>query len=284
MLSHVYKLLVLATFGSFAIFLLSCGSPRYVYAPSLPTPILTEKGEIRVAGFYAGEGTYNETGERHEGYELQASYAISDRLALHFSHNHRTERTIYGSLDAPYVRGIFKYSDTYYNRRMTQLAIGYTQPLGAQRGNSISFQMGLGSGYAHMRETGIDIDDQPYSAVFDNRLFRFFAEPAFRVRFGNAVRLTVSSRISIVRFTEQQNSFSASAFDYLELGRVRNQWEGFFEPALYWQIAVPRFSWVKAELGLQFCSDPEVNVVEARSLTPFIGLAFDPSGFWRKKK
>lgn len=257
--------------------LLSCGSPRYVYAPSLPTPILTQKGEMRVAGFYAGEGTQKETGEKHEGYELQASYAISDHLALHLSHNHRNERTIYSDPTGGYGSGIFKYSDTYYKRRMTQVAVGYTQPIGTERGSSVSLSLGLAKGYAHMLENGIDKDDFPYSAVFNNRLFRVYTEPAFRIRFGNAVRLTITGRISAVRFSERRNSFSAEAFKLLELDRVQNKWEGFFEPSAYWQIGLPRLSWLKLEFGFQFCSDPQVNVVEARSFTPFIGLAFDPS-------
>ena len=132
--------------------LCSCGSPRYVYAPSLPTPVLTEKGETRLAAFYGGEGKDGFEGSYHRGYELQAAYAFSSHWSVSLVHNQRAERTLYGSDSTEYNSELFHDSDIRYKRRMTQLALGYTQAFGAQKKNFISLQLGAGTGYFHMRE------------------------------------------------------------------------------------------------------------------------------------
>ena len=255
--------------------LCSCGSPRYVYAPSLPTPVLTEKGETRLAAFYGGEGKDGFEGSYHRGYELQAAYAFSSHWSVSLVHNQRAERTLYGSDSTEYNSELFHDSDIRYKRRMTQLALGYTQAFGAQKKNFISLQLGAGTGYFHMRESGDDLNDNPYSRRYKSRLLKIFAEPVLVGQVSPAVRLVMTGRISLVRFSERESNFTDQEIQSLEFFEIQNKWKSFFEPSFYGQIRLPQLPWLSAEMGLQFCSDPVVNVVEARSFTPFIGLAFD---------
>lgn len=62
------------------VLLSACNTPRYIYSPSPPNnPYFKEKGDSRLAAYYSSGGDNNIlTGEKKDGFDLQAAYAISN--------------------------------------------------------------------------------------------------------------------------------------------------------------------------------------------------------------
>lgn len=253
----------------------ACRSPRYVYAPSLPTnPFFEEKGETRIAGFYAGAGGSSEGEYLYTGYELQAAYAFANNWAVTFAHGHRKEFDLAGR-DQGYSADYFNSSNIFYKRRMTDIGAGYFMAVDREQAIYIGLYGGMGFGYFTMRENGLDRDSLNYSGQYNGHLAKVYLQPTVSIHAGEFFKFGLSARISSVHFKEQKNNYTQQESEALGLPRIRNRRHNFFEPAIHAQFQIPTMKWIKLEGGFQFSTDTYLNVLEARSFTPFVGLSFD---------
>lgn len=253
----------------------SCRAPRHIYAPSIPeNPFFEKKGDSKLAVSYAGRGIdLSESRRKFTGVEFQGAYALTNHVGLLVGHGTRSERDNYTE-NRGYDNYYFNEADVYYRRRMTDVGLTFFTPADKQKIVFLGANIGMGFGRLKMRELGIKPDSSELDRNYESRLRKFFITPFISLHSGDYLKVSLAGRVAFVNFREQQNNYTIDEADYLQLSRIYNNTQAYFEPALQVQLMLPEAPFVHLEGGLQLCTDKSY-ALQSRTITAFMGLSFD---------
>lgn len=254
----------------------ACRAPRHIYSPALPDQaFLEEKGDSKLAAYYAGGVTGSGSSRSVNGFDLQGAYAVTNHWAVLLGHSNRSERDFYSKATG-YDDFYFLETDVRYKRRMTDIGLGYFGAVGRRSFVYMGINGGLGFGNMTMREQGQDLDTLNFSRSYKSNLNRLFFTPYVNINATDFFKIALSGRFSFVRFREEENDYTQPEIDYLQLGSLSNNTQAYFEPALQLQFIIRSAPFIRLEGGLQFCTDKSY-ALQSRSITGFVGVNFDLS-------
>jgi hypothetical protein len=262
----------------------SCKTPRYIYSPSAPNnPYFTEKDQTKLSGYYSAGGDNNSlSGEKNNGFDLQAAYSIADHWALTVSYFNRREKDIF-----PY-RGhnFFDSSAVNYQRNLTEIGGGYFMMLSPsnasyfRNGTAITFNIygGVGFGKFSIRDVGKDTAGLTYSRYHNANVIKWFVQPSFNFITGKYFLFSLIDKISFIHYKNISTSYTADELNYFELNRLSGKTVTFFEPSFNMQIGIPEPDWLKIDGGFTFTSGLGLKGapnLKSRCFNASIGLTFN---------
>ena len=259
------------------LFLFSCNTPRYIYAPSVPNnPYFTEKGQAKLSAYYSAGGNSNpRDDEKNRGFDLQGAYAIGDNWALTVGYFNRRERDVYPHYDYNF----FDSSVLNYKRNVMDIGGGYFLPLDRGKNVSVNLFGGVGFGKFSFTDRGVDKSGLAYSRFHSSRIVKWYAQPSLNALPGRYFRASFIFKLSFVHYGNISTSYTSDELNYFSLDKIKGKTIFYFEPAFNMQLGIPDCDWMKIDGGLNFATDPYRNNtrIEARSFNAFIGLCFDLS-------
>lgn len=264
----LYLLLALLLFSS-------CRAPRHIYAPSVPeNPFFEKKGDSKLAVSYAGRGIdLSESRRKFTGVEFQGAYAFSNHIGLFVGHGMRRERDNYNK-NRGYDDYYYTEADVFYRRRMTDVGLSFFSAADPQKIVYLGANVGMGFGNLQMREQGLLLDSSALNRFYESRLTKFFVAPFVSFHSGDYLKVSLTGRLAFVNFREQKNNYTPDESNYLQLSRIYDNTQAYFEPALQAQFMLPEAPFVHLEGGLQLCTDKSY-ALQSRTITAFLGVSFD---------
>ncbi|NCT74527.1 MAG: porin family protein [Chitinophagaceae bacterium] len=263
----------------------SCSVPRYIYAPSIPvTPFFEEKGEASLSGNYATPGQGDSQKSSGNGFDLQGAYAVTSKLAITANFSQRREKEAYSYIqDGRY--DIFDSSVIKYRRQMFEAGIGYVVPVDRLKTVYLGVFAGIGGGKLTILDQGLDNNSSGYSRTYENRLLKWYLQPAFNAHAGRYFRFSLAWRLSFVRYGSPRTSYTEDELKYYDFDRIHKRILFLSEPSTQMQFIIPDLEWLRLDGGLIFCSDPHKSrKLKSRFMTPFVGLSFHVPSFSRRQK
>lgn len=263
----------------------SCSVPRYIYAPSIPvTPFFEEKGEASLSGNYATPGQGDSQKSSGNGFDLQGAYAVTSKLAITANFSQRREKEAYSYIqDGRY--DIFDSSVIKYRRQMFEAGIGYVVPVDRLKTVYLGVFAGFGGGKLTILDQGLDNNSSGYSRTYENRLLKWYLQPAFNAHAGRYFRFSLAWRLSFVRYGSPRTSYTEDELKYYDFDRIHKRILFLSEPSTQMQFIIPDLEWLRLDGGLIFCSDPHKSrKLKSRFMTPFVGLSFHVPSFSRRQK
>lgn len=268
-----------------SLFAVSCSVPRYIYAPSIPvTPFFEEKGEASLSGNYATPGQGDSQKSSGNGFDLQGAYAITSKLAITANFSQRREKEAYSYMEDR-LYDIFDSSVINYRRRMFEAGVGYVLPVDRLKTVYMGIFAGFGGGKLTILDQGLDNNSSGYSRTYENRLLKWYLQPAFNAHAGRYFRFSLAWRLSFVRYGSPRTSYTEDELKYYDFDRIHKRILFLSEPSTQMQFIIPDLEWLRLDGGLIFCSDPHKSrKLKSRFMTPFVGLSFHVPSFSRRQK
>ncbi|MES1218029.1 MAG: hypothetical protein ABUT20_21155 [Bacteroidota bacterium] len=265
---------------SVVVFLASCHTPRYVYAPSPPDiPYFKEKNDSKISGYYS-IGNDQGNGEKNNGYDIQGAYAITDHWAMTFDQYYRKERDIYNFSEY----SLFDTSTVNYSRNITSFGSGYFRKMNRKGTVSFNIYGGVGFGKLTINENGIDDTLAVYSRIYKSNLTKWYLQPGFNFMPRKAFWCSVTTRFVFIKYSKITTSYTLEELNYFRLQSLNGRTLSFFEPSYNMQVDVPHCPWLKINGGVTFSLNVTPNWNEnngtyhdSRGVTASVGLTFDPS-------
>ena len=211
----------------FAICLVSCYSPRYVYSPPTQNvPNLKEKNDVEVAAFYAGSlNMFSSNINYNRGMDLHAAYAVSDHFAVMVNENLRWERN--GNSDFHPKDS----SSLFYKRNFTEIAGGYYSRIGQNKKTIFQVFGGAAFGKSTISDNAV-LSGIPVDKFHQSQVTKIFIQPAFIGNFTDNFSLSFSSRFTRVGFSNIQTDYTGEELRRYQLDSLSEFKIFFFEPAL----------------------------------------------------
>ncbi|HVZ97917.1 MAG TPA: hypothetical protein VG847_13640 [Chitinophagaceae bacterium] len=213
--------------------LISCYSPRYVFAPSTQNiPLLNRKNDLEVSGAYSGSlNALDDKGDSYNGADVQAAWAITDHLAAIFGESIHWEKNT--GNDTYYAGDTSVLS---YKRHFTEIGIGYYSPVNFNP--RMKFQVFGGAAFG-----AFDINDQYTSngivedKYHNSRPVKIFLQPSITYRLFKNSWCTFSSRITAVIFRKINTNYNAVELDNYILDSLTVSPVYFWEPSVNYTLA-----------------------------------------------
>lgn len=241
---------------------------RYIYTASPPNnPYFEKKGDSKIAAYYSDNGNSSILGMKANGFDLQTGYAITDHISIIAGYYNRKEKESEKEYNRP------SYFVT-YKRELLDGGIGFFTPVNNKKTIFVNFYAGFGSGQ-------FSFNDQ--SNFYENKLNKWFFQPAITFRTGAYVRFFVSPKVTYVQFKQGRTNFTADDIERNGFGTIRNRSELFFEPSLNIQLSLPQIPWLRVDGIISFVTndysgnsyDPYNSRASIRDGNLSIGLYFD---------
>ncbi len=267
-----------------ALAMTGCYTPRYVYSPSAHNvPLLAKKGDSKIGINYSSNlpGTRTIDDQvfrgRSNGIDLQGAYAISKKFALQANYFSRTEKNggnYSTTLDSAVIR---------YRRKLTELGAGYYTKLNPE--SNLIFQLfaGIGFGNFTFTDNGKDPNQVSYSRFHRAGIAKFYIQPAFQYQNNKRIAAALSSRFSVINFSNIETDYTAQEQANFELDRISSSPVVFWEPAFINTFGfkkLPGF-FLEYQAGLSLLMSR--RFVDARSFNFSVGLYADLPQLLKKK-
>ncbi len=269
----VAALLLLA----FSFSLSSCYTPRYVYSPAAHNvPVLIKKGDSKLAINYAANLADNNVKDsvpvraKARGYDLQAAYAFTKHWAAQVNYYHRTERNA-GDFDA----GIRDSVVINYKRDLSEIGVGYFQPLHSNSRAIFQVFAGIGFGKFSLNDNGKDQNRVLRSRYHQMNVMKLFIQPAFTIRGKNNFAGSFSSRLSVIYFKNIITDYNPAELDKYKLDSLSYSPRVFWEPAIVNTFGFKKLPGVQLEFQLGLAFLVSKRFVDARAFNFSGGLLFD---------
>jgi hypothetical protein len=262
----------------------SCYTPRYVYSPSAHNvPLLAKKGDSKIGLDYSSNlpGTRSIDGQvfrgRSHGTDIQGAYALSNKFALqanYFSRSEKNGGNYSTTLDSAVIR---------YRRKLTELGAGYYSKLNQE--SSLMFQLfaGFGLGNFSFTDAGKDRNQAFYTRFHRANIFKFYVQPAFQYQNKKRIAATLSSRFSVIKFSNIETDYTPQEQANFELDRLSSSPVVFWEPAFINTFGfkkLPGF-FLEYQAGLSLLTSR--RFVDARSFNFSAGFHADIFQLLKKK-
>ncbi|MBC7535094.1 MAG: hypothetical protein H7258_05315 [Ferruginibacter sp.] len=264
---------------SFVIVFTSCDTPRYAHSPTAHNvPILTKKGDSKVAGYYSNNGL-SATTDGANGYDknishgtdLQGAVAVTNHIGLQANYFYRSEK-----LNSNFGDFNFDSSRIRYKRNMFEIGAGYFTQLDTKQRVLLQIFAGAGLGKTTITETGTNFNQLPYSRFYNTDLTKFYLEPSITFRAKEIFAASVATRVSIVKFRNILSNYSFDEKLNFNLDSLDRYPVAFFEPAFVGSFGFNKLPGFRIEIqaGLSLLLDGG-DFLYYRPFNFSAGLIFD---------
>jgi len=261
------------------VLLISCNTSRYIYSPATQNvPVLVKKGDSKLSASYStdlsdppfADNSTESVPEKNNGFDLQGAVALTDNFALQASYFNRTERDNsngYYSGDAV----------VNYKRNLAEIGIGYFKSLNAR--DKVFFQLfgGAGKGKFSLTDRGTHTDSVStnYTRYHQADITKFYLQPAmiFRPRPGFA--LSISTRLSIIKYGNIKTDYTDSELQDYELDNLSRGTYAFWEPAFTNSFGFKKLPGLRFEYQLGFSLSLNERPIHYHPFNFSLGMAFD---------
>jgi len=259
----------------------SCYTPRYVYSPTAHNvPVLTQKGDSKLGVLYSNNfpGTDKQpAGSKAHSYgiDVHSAYAISNKLALQLNYFLRSEKNgdDQGYADQPVIR---------YKRQLLELAIGRYIKIDGSETKIFQLFGGIGYGRFSFTDKGLDNTSMPYSKFHRSGLLKFYVQPAFMYIIKKQTALSVSSRISIVHYSNIKTDYSDQQLIDYELYTLGGDPVIFWEPSFIHAIGFKKLPHIRLEYQFGFSALVSRRFIDSRSFNFSAGIQADVANLFKK--
>ena len=262
-----------------------CYTPRYVYSPAAQNvPLLAEKGDSKLGVVYSTNFTGTKTIDNQtfkgqsNGVDIHGAYAISKRYAVQASFFSRSEINggdFDGLRDSAVIR---------YKRHITEIGAGYYTRISEGELGQIYFQVFAGGGFGKFSFTDNGRNNNGVQTLNFHRasVAKFYVQPAIMVQNKKKSLVAVSSRFSIVNYSNIQTDYDANELAIYELAEIDNGPVVFWEPGFTHAIG---FGKLPLRLEYQFGLSVLMSrrFIDSRSLNFSVGLQADVARLFKKK-
>ncbi len=211
----------------------SCYTPRYMYSPAAQNiPLLIEKGDSKLSSAistnlskkYTDNNLVNES--KNRGFDLQGAYAVTNHFGIAANYYHRNESNngskAVGRLDSTQIN---------YNRKLTELAVGYFTSLDQRK--LVMFQIfgGIGKGRFSFTDIGKDRNGIDYDRNHRITVTKFYLQPAIMLQTQGNFAASFSNRFSFLKFGNIKTNYTATELYNYQLDSLTYGTHNFWEPA-----------------------------------------------------
>lgn len=246
----------------------SCRSYRHIYSPApANNPFFTDKGDGQIGFFYSG-GDGNQgigTRDKNEGIDILAAYAIGNEFAITSSHFSRKERDLYPN-------DYYDTSTVNYNRKLTDVGIGWFKAFDSRKTITFNLYTGLGFGKFSIKDNGLDNTATSYSRYHSTRVRKWFLQSSFNFFPGKNFRIGIVNRFSFIRYSNIQTNYTNDEQVYFHLDRINKRTIATLEPSMNLQFGILGASWLKTEASLALASNWNANFPATRTINASIGV------------
>ncbi len=267
------------------IFLASCYTPRYMYSPSAHNvPVLVQKGDSKLSAMLSSNlseksVSNNRTNEsKSRGFDLQGAYAISNNFAIQAGYFKRTESnngdSEAGRLDSSVIN---------YKRNLTEFGLGYFKSL--HRRDKVFFQVfgGIGMGKFNLTDDGRDLNNIIYRKTHQTDVTKFYLQPAMMFRPTSHFTISVSTRLSFIKFGNIKTDYSQDELYNYHLDSLSYGARSFWEPAFTNTIGFKKLPGIQFEYQFGFSTLLSKRYIDHRSFNFSAAIMLDiPKLFTRK--
>lgn len=271
------------------LFISSCTvtNPRYIDSPSVSAPeYLEKKGDAKISGNIAlSSGTHSDIGSNDESYEtigfdLKASYAISNRFMIVAGGFFRNEKDFFNSND---VLQTHSRSKIVYERKALDLGFGAIIPLSDK-----GFFYPIIGGY--FGKAKINLSN--YSdTINDNTIYylkgnysKLYLKPTISFHLSPNFKTSCYLQLATMKYYNLSSNYPTEPLDILELtdlGKLGAKHHTILEPGLFTQIGLNKVDWLKFDLGFAlsfhiFKGDGYSNL-RTRKIQLSAGISISPS-------
>ncbi len=262
-----------------AIIFTSCDTPRYAYSPTAHNvPLLTKKGDSKVAAAYSTNGVTSETNNTDnqytkntsQGFDVQGAVALSDNIAIQGSYFYRGEKT-----NSTWNNSFFNSSAIRYKRSMFEFGAGFYTALDSRQRVFLQAFAGGGFGKTTIKDNGVDQAQLPYSRYYNTDLAKFYLEPSITFRAKEVFAGSIATRVSVLKFRNINTNYSQNEKMGFNLDSLNRYAVVFFEPAFVGSFGFNKLPGFRIEIqaGLSVLLDE--SFIDYRPFNFSAGLVFD---------
>ncbi|RYD72362.1 MAG: hypothetical protein EOP53_22060 [Sphingobacteriales bacterium] len=274
--------MVWLTAAAFMLLQSSCNTPRYVYSPAAHNvPMLTQKGDSKLGVLYSSnsggdDDIINFGPSRSDGIDVQAAYAVSNHWAMMFNYFYRHEKNGDDFNSTPAL--------IRYNRNLTELGAGYFTSINSNKSVFFHAYAGAGAGKFKFKDYQINGTTLQYRNFHQADVFKFFLQPAIMYQYKKISSVAVSSRFSILNYTNIKTNYDSSQLALYELATLKNGPVVFWEPAFVYAQGLKKFPFIRLELQAGMSALLSRRFVDARTLNFSLGFQADMLNLFKKKQ
>jgi hypothetical protein len=254
-----------------AILLISCSTPRYIYAPAPPiAAYFNKKGDAKLSGYFSG-GPHDGAGH-NRGLDVQAAYALTNHVALTSTYFLRREHDIRGA-------------DVKYKRNIIDFGAGAFTVLDKHNTVYGAFYSGIGFGKFNIEDYDPRRQTLPHQRMHNSSVRKIYMQPSLNFRSGKNFRMMLALRASFVHYGDINTSYTESEIYSFGFDHINNRSKQFLETSVALQWSIPKTPWLAIDLNGTICSQEVApgTQLESRGILGSIGLSFDFSKMKRKK-
>ena len=261
------------------LLLSACYTPRYIYSPPASNvPVLTKKGDSKLAAFYSSSPFSNTSSKNfyNYGFDIQAAFALSKHWALIVNKTNRYEKNSgdfdYSLSDSAVIR---------YKRGLTEFGGGYYTML--SHGNKMIFQLigGMGMGKFTLDDNGKNSSSQSYSRYHETKVTKVFLQPAIQISYNKYFNTSFASRFTLLWYYGIKTNYTPEEQQAFLLNELNGSPKTFWEPVVINSFILKKLPAYRFELQFGFASLVSHRFVDYRSVNVSIGAMVD---FSRMKK
>ncbi len=255
----------------------SCYTPRYMYSPSAQNvPVLVKKGDSRLSANYSTDlsgspfpgFSSGSNSTKNNGIDIQGAVAITNNFAIQASYFNRRERNNGNgyNVDSTSIS---------YKRNLTEFAVGYFKSM--HRKDKIIFQVfgGAGKGTFSFTDKGKNRYDTSYTRHHQAGVFKVYIQPAFIFRIKENFTLSVSTRLSIINFSNIKTDYTVAELEDYRLNRVPDGSHIFWEPAFTNTFGFNKLPGIKFQYQLLASLRVSNQIIDYRSFNFSLGMLLD---------
>lgn len=266
----------------FLISLSSCYTPRYVYSPTAHNvSLLTQKGDSKLGVLYSNNfpGTDKQpsgTKAYSYGLDVHSAYAVSNKMLLQLNYFMRSEKNgdDQGYTDQPEIR---------YRRQLVEIGAGSYKKINGSEKKILQLVGGIGYGRFSFTDKGVDAGSMPYSKFHRSNVLKFYFQPAFMYLIKKQTALSVSSRFSILHFSNIKTDYSQQQLTDYELYTLGGDPVLFWEPSFVHAIGFKKLPGFRLEYQFGFSALISRRFIDARSFNFSAGVQADVVKLFKKR-
>jgi hypothetical protein len=262
----------------------SCYTPRYMYSPNnTNVPNLKAQGDSKLAVYYAtgNRGTGRSkpiTDERfrNRGLDLQAALAVTKHWGLLVNHSQRKETNsgeFRRRIDSAVIR---------YNRRLTELGIGY---FGKFNNSQAWYQVfgGYSFGQSNFTDLGKDNNNVDYTRFHSTDIKKIFLQLALLADGGPNFTASFANRFNFVFFRNVNTDYTPQEQESYLLDNLDGRTTVFWEPSIINNIGLKALPGLRFELQLGLAILVSRKFIDYRTFNFSIGAMADLRRVFAKK-
>jgi hypothetical protein len=253
----------------------SCKSPRYIYSASAPNnPFFTQKGDSKITGYYSVGGKDGlSRGEKNNGYDLQAAYAITNHVAITASVFKRNEFDLYKERSTTYN---FDSLTVRYKRNLVEFGAGYFYAPNKSKWVTLNIYGGVGFGKFSFKDSRFLMGSFSGERFHEANITKWYIQPSINLIAGEYLKFGFLGRASYVHYSNISTDYPTNEEAYYFLDKIRGTTFVFIEPSFTMQLGLPKAKWVKFDCGFSTCLGRGGNTNPySRTFNGFVGASFD---------